>query len=184
MITGCRFSLSVMSDNYANLILNAIKDVDTKNVWSNTDALSTVYRGRRVHIIDNVKNIFVKVNDGKTHITLEATFSKGCPCDVDGDYILAESDELLTGNAADFYVLGKISFYPLGTTQYMEHIAAVVDMARECKVYKKHSHYASEIEGDVNEIFDYFNQVLSYAEENITHYVFQVTLSVNSPSLN
>ena len=183
MITGCRFSLSVMSDNYANLILNAIKEVDTKNVWSSTDALSTIYRGKRVHVVDCVKNVFTKVNDGKTHITLEATFSKGCPCDIDGDCILAESDEPPGGSAVSFDVLSKISFYPLGTAKYMEHIAAVVNMAKENKLYKKSSHYATEIEGDVNEIFDYFNQVLQYAEENIDHYVLQVTLSVNSPSL-
>jgi len=172
-----------MSDNYTDLILSAIRKVDTKNVWCSTDALSTIYRGRRIHVVDSVKNVFAKVNDGKTHITLEATFSKGCPCDIDGDCILAENDELSTDNTSGFDVLGKISFYPLGVAQYMDHISAVVNMAKDCSLFKKTSHYATELEGDINEVFDYFNQVLCYAEENINHYVLQVTLSVNSPSL-
>lgn len=182
-ITGCRFSLSVMSDNYAEIILNAIKEVNTNNIWSATDALSTTYRGARIHVVDGLKGVFTKVNDGKTHITMEAVFSKGCPMDVETDCVLPESGNLLNQNEIKFDVIGKMAFYPLGTEEYMEHIAAVVQIAEEQKIYKGPSHYASEIEGDVNEVFDYFNKVLEYAEKNLSHYVLQTTLSLNSPSL-
>lgn len=182
-ITGCRFSLSVMSDDYVNLILGAIKKVNTANVWSATDALSTTYRGRRIHVVDAVKGIFANINDEKTHITLEATFSKGCPMDAKNDYVLEESETLLNEKGIKFSVLSKIAFYPLGVENYIEHIATVVNMAKERNIYQCSSHYASEIKGDVNEIFDYFNQILQYAEKNINHYVLQATLSINSPSL-
>jgi len=203
-ITGCRFSLSVMSDNYANMILNAIKKVDTAKVWSRTDSLSTIYCGKRIHVIDAVKACFAEINDGNTHITMEMTFSKGCPGDVDADSYLSEdkgefqptagigtggtarycgSDVLINNTTRKFNVLSKIAFYPLGTLDYMDHIAYVVNRAIERSLYRKSGHYATELEGDINDIFDYFNDIMEYAEANISHYVLQCTLSVNSPSV-
>lgn len=181
-ITGCRFSLSVMSDNYVPMIIGAVKNVDTKKVWSVTDKLSTIYRGKRVHVVDCVKACFTNVHDDKTHITLEAAFSKGCPGDIDDDSYLSEDDLLLNNTSKRFPVISKIAFYPLGVENYMEHIAYVVNLAIEKGLYTNSSHYATLLEGDINEIFEYLNQVMIYSEKNISHYVLQVTLSVNSPT--
>ena len=181
-ITGCRFSLSVMSDDYVPIILSAVEGVNTAHVWSATDALSTIYRGKRIHVVDAIQGFFAKAYRPDKHITLEATFSKGCPGDVEEDAVLMESDVLLNPTDKSFPVRGKIAFYPLGVVAYMDHIAYVVRLAMEKKLYKNASHYASELEGDVSELFAYFNEVLAYAEENIEHYVLQATLSVNSPT--
>ena len=186
-ITGCRFSLSVMSDDYVNIILNAIGRVDTQRIWRATDALSTVYRGRRAQVVDAVKSCFVHANDGRTHITMEATFSKGCPGDTDGDSCLAEDDAPVDTptNRADknFDVLSKISLYPLGVPMYMEHIAHAVNLAKNVGVFKGVSHYATELQGGVDNVFDCLNEIMDYAEKNLGHYVLQTTLSVNSPSM-
>ena len=181
-ITGCRFSLSVMADNYVDQILRAVGQVDTQNVWSQTDALSTVYRGRRVHVVDAARAFFVHANDHKSHMTWEGTFSKGCPGDVDADSYLAVDDALSNARREGFDVLAKIAFYPLGVPNYMDHIAYVANLAVERGLYQSASHYASELKGDVNALFDYFDDVLGYAEQNLAHYVLQVTLSVNSPT--
>ena len=188
-ITGCRFSLSVMSDGYANAILGAVGRVNTRKLWSGTDALSTVYRGKRVHVVDAVKACLVHVNDGRTHATMEATFSRGCPGDADGD----SPDDVPTDDApvnaalnpADkkFNVLGKISLYPLGIPEYTEHIAHAVNLTKDMGVFKNVSRYATEMQGDVDDIFDCLNAIMNRAEESVPHYVLQVTLSVNSPSL-
>ncbi|MCL2191096.1 MAG: Ykof family thiamine-binding protein [Treponema sp.] len=182
-ITGCRFSLSVMGDDYVNVIMNALGRVNTKKVWSGTDALSTVYRGKRTHVVDTVKACLVHVNDDRTHITMEATFSKGCPGDTDGDSFLAEDDAPANLAGKRFNVLGKISFYPMGEPQYMEHIAHAVNLTRDRGVFKNISHYATELQGDVCDVFDSLNEIMDYAENNVAHYVLQTTLSVNSPSL-
>ncbi len=47
-ITGCRFSLSPMTDRFVEVILGAIEKVDTSKVWKATDKLSTVYRGKQI----------------------------------------------------------------------------------------------------------------------------------------
>jgi len=181
-ITGCRFSLSVMCGDYADKILKAVGQVDTRKVWSGTDALSTIYRGERVHVVDAARGFFVYANDRETHMIMEATFSKGCPGDADADYALGCGDTRLNPTDQSFDVLGKISFYPLGVPDYMEHIGHVVAMAREKNLYRATSHYATELHGDVNALFAYFDEILAYAEQRIAHYVLQVTLSVNSPT--
>jgi len=181
-ITGCRFSLSVMSDEFVGKILDGIGNVDCSKVWSQTDALSTVYRGKRIHVMDAVKACFIHVNDEKTHITMEATISKGCLGDVEADYVLDVDDILVNKTDKSFQVLSKIAFYPLGVADYMDHISHVVKLAISKGLYNKSGHYATELSGDINDLFDYFNEVLEYAERHIKHYVLQATLSVNSPT--
>lgn len=184
-ITGCRFSIAPMSDRYVDILINGISKVDTSKIWSETDKLSTVYRGKRVHVLDGVKACFMNCYDANIHMTLEATFSKGCPGDNDGDSYLAADDSLVNEpmlSHQHFSVSSKISFYPLGTEDYMKHIAYVVNLAIKKGLYKKSAHYVSILEGDVHELFEYFNEVLAYSEAFLSHYVLQVTLSVNSPS--
>lgn len=184
-ITGCRFSIAPMSDDYINILLNAIQKVDTSKVWSKTDKLSTIYRGKRIHVIDGVKACFIESYQEDVHMTLEATFSKGCPGDTEADSYLATDDILINESNLinkHFSVSSKISFYPLGTEEYMKHIAYVVNLAIRQNLYQQSAHYVSILEGDVHDLFSYFNDVLAYAEQYLSHYVLQVTLSVNSPS--
>ena len=181
-ITGCRFSLSIMSDGYISMILNAIKNVNTQNVWSATDALSTVYRGRRIHVVDAIKGFFANAYDEGAHMTLEATFSRGSPADIDGDCVFASSSERLNQTDKKFPVICKAALYPLGVCEYSAHIAHAISLAEKQGVLKRVSHYAYELEGDVHDLFDYFDEVMAYAEEGVDHYVLQVTLSVNSPT--
>ena len=106
-----------MSDRYIDIILDAVKKVDTRKVWNTTDKLSTIYRGKRVHVTDAAKACFVNAYQENVHMVMEATFSKGCPGDTDADSFLSEDDELLNQkNIADkhFTVLCKFAFYPMG----------------------------------------------------------------------
>jgi uncharacterized protein YqgV (UPF0045/DUF77 family) len=132
--------------------------------------------------VQAVKELFVHIDDGTTHITLESTFSKGCPGDVDEDSVLSAEPIVHTTNK-NFVVHGKIALYPLGQEDYMDHIAHVVKLAISRKLYDQTSHYATTLKGDVHDIFTYLEDVMKYAEQNTNHYVLQVSLSINSPSL-
>jgi len=182
-ITGCRFSLSVMADDYATKILNALNKIDTTHVWSKTDLLSTTYRGHKSNVINTLKELFIAVNDNETHITLEATLSKGCPGDTEEDIPMELAPVTSESANQKFDVLAKIAFYPMGIDNYMDHIAYVVNLAIKKGIYDKSSHYATQLHGDVNELFDYFHEIFDYADENINHFIYQITLSINSPSL-
>ena len=106
-ITGCRFSLAPMSDNYIEIILDSIKRTNTSKVWSATDKTSTVYRGKRIHVIDAVKATFMNAYKENIHMTSELTFSKGCPGDSDADSFLSEDDILL--NEQNLSEIGRAS---------------------------------------------------------------------------
>ena len=45
-ISGARFSLSPMSDDFIEIILGALDKTDTSNLWTQTDNTSTVYRAK------------------------------------------------------------------------------------------------------------------------------------------
>ena len=70
----------------------------------------------------------------------------------------------------------------MGVTNYMEHIAHIVNYAIDKGIYAGSTHYVTVLECDIQELFDYFNYVNAYCAEQISHYVFEATLSVNSPT--
>lgn len=184
-ITGCRFSLSPMSDRYADIILGAISRVDTSHVWKMTDKLSTVYRGKRIHVLDAVRACFSFAYEEGVHMTMEATISKGCPGDTDADSYLDFDGVPVNGAAVRdirFPAVCKISLYPMGVANYMEHIAAVVNMAIDQGLYSHSSHYVTVLEGDIQDLFSYFDKATEYCSQHISHYIFEITLSVNSPT--
>lgn len=179
---GCRFYMSVMSNQFEEILLEAIEKVNTENVWTYRDATSTVYRGETEEVLDCVEACFNYAYRSDIHMTLEGTFSKGCP----GEYPLSDRplvhETCLNQVKGTFPVLAKISFYPMGCDAYMDAISHVIELAQEKGIYKEAIHYVSLLEGSGKSIFEYIESVLDYANENFGHYVFQVTLSVNSPS--
>lgn len=184
-ITGCRFSLAPMSDDYVNIILDAVKKVDTSKVYTVTDKLSTVYRGKHRHVLDALKACLVEAWRPDVHIVMEATVSKGCPGDTEGESFL-DADEILMNESQikdrHFDVCSKISLYPMGIEDYMPHIATVVNHAVDLGIYDHSAHYVTVLSGDVQELFAHFDYVIDYCTKNLGHYVFEITLSVNSPT--
>lgn len=184
-ITGCRFSLAPMCDDFVHVILSSVDKVDTSKVWKQTDKLSTVYRGRQMHVEDAVKACFIHAYRENIHMTMEATYSKGCPGDTDADCFLAMDDaaanEALVCDV-HFPVNCKISLYPMGVSDYMAHIAHIVNHAIDLGIYEGSSHYCTILSCDVQELFAYIRDVNTYCGEHLSHYVFEVTVSVNSPT--
>lgn len=179
-ILGCRFSLAVMSDGYIDQILGAIAKVNTAKIWAQTDALSTTYRGRSVHVLKALQDFFVAANDGKTHITLEALFTGD---EVrEGETFPAEGKDTLNPVSKSFKVLCKFSFYPLGSLDYKKHIAYGRNLAQERGIFHKNSPYATEVYGDVEVLFTYFSELITYAAYNLDNYALHVTFSINSPT--
>ena len=184
-VSGARFSLYPMSDKFVDVILGGLEDTDTSKVWKQTDKLSTCIRGKRVHVFDVIKGLFVNAYKEDIHMALEVTFSKGCPGDIDADSFMEVDDKKINEERIKnkhFNVISKISFYPMGEEDYMEHIAKVVMLAKDRGVFSKSSHYVSILEGDVHNVFDTFEDIFKYGEDHLSHYILQVTVSVNSPT--
>ena len=184
-ISGCRFSLYPMTDNFVSVILGALEKTDTSAVWSQSDALSTVYRGKLPYVADAVRALFINAWQPEVHMALEGQFSKGCPGDTDGDSLLDREGE--APNRAKiqdrhFPVLCKLALYPMGTGDYIDEIAKVWRMAETEGLNPKTIHYATCIEGDVQKVFDYLEEVCRLMEQSVPHYILHFTLSVNSPT--
>ena len=184
-ISGCRFSLYPMTDNFVSVILGALEKTDTSAVWSQSDALSTVYRGKLPYVADAVRALFINAWQPDVHMALEGQFSKGCPGDTDGDSLLDREGP--APNQAEiqdrhFPVLCKLALYPMGTGDYIDEIAKVWRMAEAEGLNPKTIHYATRIEGDVQKVFDYLEEVCSLMEKSVPHYILHFTLSVNSPT--
>ena len=184
-ISGCRFSLYPMTDNFVSVILGSLEKTDTSAVWSQSDALSTVYRGKLPYVADAVRALFINAWQPEVHMALEGQFSKGCPGDTDGDSLLDREGE--APNRAKiqdrhFPVLCKLALYPMGTGDYIDEIAKVWRMAEAEGLNPKTIHYATRIEGDVQKVFDYLEEVCRLMEQSVPHYILDFTLSVNSPT--
>lgn len=183
-ITGARFNLSPMSDDFETIILDAIKNVDLSKVWAETDHISTVYRGKEEAVFDALKAAYVFAYREGVHMTLEATVSKGCPGDSDSDYTLAFDNPKVNKEKTetiDFPVIGKFALYPMGSDNYMATIAEVVNEGIERGVVTGSGHYGTNLGGNVQDVFDYLEYVSNKVGSEVSHYVSQITLHCSVP---
>lgn len=186
-ISGCRFSLYPMCDDFVPVILGALEKTDTSFVWSQTDALSTVYRGRLPYVADAVAALFANAWHEGLHMVMEGQFSKGCPGDVSGDSKLdceGAAPNAATVEAATMPALAKLALYPLGTADYIDDIAQVWRMAERRGLNPTTIHYATRIQGSVRDVFGYLEDVCALMDksESVRHFVLHFTVSVNSPT--
>lgn len=187
-VTGCRFSIAPMSDRFIEIILGAIGKVDTSNIWAQTDEFSTVYRGKREHVLDAVKACFMHSYRKGIHMTLNATLSMGCPGAAEKD--AAMLDAVLSDAAPanepllkdiHFPAAAKIELYPMGTADYLTLIDRVIELAKEHGVFSRTAHYTTILKADIHALFDFFSAAAEYCEQNTAHYVLGFTLAVNFP---
>lgn len=187
-ISGCRFTLYPMCDNFIDIILGGLERVDTSAVWSETDALSTVYRGKLDYVMDAVSALFASAWTEGVHMAIEGQVSKGCPGDVSGDSKLTyegEAPNQAIVEAATQPCLCKLALYPMGVGDYIDDIARVWRMAEDRGLNPQTIHYATRIEGSIHDVFAYLTDVckLMEASESVHHYVLHFTINVNSPTV-
>ena len=70
----------------------------------------------------------------------------------------------------------------MGVPNYMEHIARVVNHAIDLGIYDHSTHYCTVLSCDVQDLFSYIHYVNESCGQTLSHYVFEVTVSVNSPT--
>lgn len=135
--------------------------------------------------LDAVRALFINAWQPEVHMALEGQFSQGVP----GRYGWRQPSGpgrrgAEPGKTQDrhFPVLCKLALYPMGTGDYIDEIAKVWRMAEAEGLNPKTIHYATRIEGDVQKVFDYLEEVCRLMEQSVPHYILHFTLSVNSPT--
>lgn len=181
--TGIQFNLSVMSDNFAAVILEALGSVDTSNVWMKTDDVATAATGSIVDVFDVVKAIYL--NAAKTGIHTEMSGNivlGGCNTgddqnDNDNVQLNKETSEGISQTAGC-----RFSVYPLGEEDYIEKITKEVEKLPDHDVEVSMAPFATRIDGEVNDIFTALEATFTEIQKTSKHVVMPFTISCNSPS--
>lgn len=180
---GIQFNLSVMSDNFAAVILEALGSVDTSNVWMKTDDVATAATGSIVDVFDVVKAIYL--NAAKTGIHTEMSGNivlGGCNTgddqnDNDNVQLNKETSEGISQTAGC-----RFSVYPLGEEDYIEKITKEVEKLPDHDVEVSMAPFATRIDGEVNDIFTALEATFTEIQKTSKHVVMPFTISCNSPS--
>jgi uncharacterized protein YqgV (UPF0045/DUF77 family) len=187
-IVGSRFALYVMSDRFAEIILTALKEVDSSKVWLKTDDLTTCIRGRSSHVFDVAKALFVHAANTGEHVVFNGTFSIGCPGDTEGDSYMSGDDVKL--NEADMAEPSRkleaachFALYPMNREDYMDVIYESVDAIKASGVSAQGVHYASRLDGNAETVFAALEQAFEQAQKSdLAHLVMTAVVSANSPT--
>src|SRR5699024_991871 len=116
---GIQFNLSVMSDDFAKIILDALGSVDTTNVWMKTDDVATAATGSIVDVFDVVKAIYLHAAKTGIHTEMSGNIVLG-GCNT-GDDKNDNDNVQLNKKSSDkiFQKAGcRFSIYPLGEENY------------------------------------------------------------------
>ena len=187
-IAGCSFSLYPMSDQFVDLILNALKRVDTSKVWMKTDRVSTIVRGRIPHIFDVTQAAFLEIAKTGVHVVYSATFSVGCPGDTEGHAYMDVDETPMNSEMIDAIeqnLSAKFALYPMGGGNYMDPIYEQIEAMKSHGVDVELTHYETMLDGPAQNLFRGLQGVLQAMEDaGSPHTVMTVTLSANSPSDN
>lgn len=184
-IAGCSFSLYPMSDQYADLIISALKKADTSKVWMKTDRVSTIVRGRIPHIFDVIRAAFLEIAKTGVHVVCSATFSVGCPGDTEGHAYMDVDEAVMNRVLIDSVrqnLSAKFALYPMGGGNYMDPIYEQIEAMKNHDVEVELTHYETMLDGPAQNIFKGLQSVLQAMEDaGSPHTVMTVTLSANSP---
>ena len=181
---GIRFSLDPQTDDFADIILSALDEIDLANVWNKTDATSTVYRGEKSAIFDAVKAAFVHTYREGMHGKTVMTISQGCDSDADAADFKHLSGERINdehSRKSNFEIIGKFQLYPMGVTDYNDTITKIVDEAKSRGLYGGTQYYTTFLMGNVHDVFDYLEYVSDQTKEITGHHVIESQLMFNIP---
>ncbi|GAA3731151.1 HMP/thiamine ABC transporter substrate-binding protein ThiU [Salinicoccus jeotgali] len=179
---GCQFNLSVMSDDFVDVILSALEETETAEVMMVTDDVSSSVHGPISEVFAVVESIYLNAAQTGKHVAMSGTFSVGCP------ETHEENDlETPTGSTAPRRGVAqqagcKFALYPLGTEDYMEIIQSRINAAAKEGVKVSASHGATRLDGDVHDIFNALESAFLKVQEAAGHTAMTFTLSSNSPS--
>lgn len=177
---GCRFSLSPMSDQYIDIILGAVAKTNTSRISSATGKLSTIYQGAQEDVMDALKACLCYAYNPSVHMTMEMTFFKAsATITQQPSAVLANAPQIAD---VHFPISSKIALYPLGTVDYQPHLDYLGQAAQKAGIFVSSLEDVTVIEGDVQQLFDYFATINAYCLSHLKQFGFEVTLSMNSPT--
>jgi uncharacterized protein YqgV (UPF0045/DUF77 family) len=81
---GCRFAIYPMTDNFVEVILSAVRDMETDGMTVRTDSLGTLLVGEEDQVFDAVRGAFARAATHGGHVVMTLHLSRGCPGEPEG----------------------------------------------------------------------------------------------------
>lgn len=184
-VVSADFTLSPMSDDFIDIILGTLEKTNTSKVWMETDDVSTVVRGKTVHVFDVTKAICAYAARTGKHVSFQARYSMGCPGSEETAAFLSMDDErenTFTAEDEKQYAAAKFSLYPIGAGDFTE---TILNQVEAMKTYVKVSRVptATKLEGSLTAMFNGLEEVFdATVNDGADHVVMMVSVSMNSPS--
>lgn len=184
---GARITLSVMSDDYQRVILDALAAVDTDDLLVDTDRVSTFVRGSEQRIAGYLSDLVAAAAREGHHVVATLMLSRGCPGEVCGAMPERPAAPPVLPPTG-VHVQAQWSLYPLldgGASPVSDHLApvwAAIERARERGTFVRGEHFVTTLAGDLADVLSTVVDTWLAVGEAVAHVVTHVTLSVNSPS--
>jgi energy-coupling factor transport system substrate-specific component len=184
---GARVSLHPMSDRFVEIILGALRSVDTGDLEVATDDVSTYIAGSERDLLRYLCDVIVaaEAREPGVHLGVSILLSRGCPGEVE---CVADPTTGLPRVApirleqTGVHAAAHWSLYPLGAPDHLPVIERAVDAARRSGTYAGSEHYATRLEGDLAEVLTTAANGWLEVGSDVAHVVTHLSVSVNSPS--
>ncbi|WP_022887499.1 YkoF family thiamine/hydroxymethylpyrimidine-binding protein [Glaciibacter superstes] len=193
---GARLTLSVMSDDYVNVILSAIRAADATGLATETGAVSTYVSGGEADILRYLSQVISAAGRAGHHVSASLLLSRGCPgeatCELPaaGAALYSEISEL---PPTGVHAVGEWALYPLADVaaasvdgnaapDHMRDIYAAIDYAKSTGISVHTEHFVTRLEGDLAQVLQAIAAGWILVGRTVQHVATHATVSINSPS--
>ena len=188
---GARVTVAVMADNFVDVILGALRDVDSTGLAIETTDVSTLIQGGEADLLRYLTDLGSAVAASGHHAVMNVLLTRGCPgetkCALPGD-AGPRAVETPVGRETGQYATADWVLYPLadsagnGETDHMRDIMAAIEYAQERQVFDGEQHFASRLAGDFGTLMEVAVGAWTLAGRNVQHVTSHLTFSLNSPT--
>ncbi|MFI2489923.1 YkoF family thiamine/hydroxymethylpyrimidine-binding protein [Promicromonospora kroppenstedtii] len=189
---GARITAAVMSDDYVDVILGALRETDSTGLVVETGDVSTYVGGSETDLLRYVTDLTAGIAASGKHAAITVHLSRGCPgevvCELPGG-AGPRVTEVPEGRDTGRFVTAEWALYPLAddvradvTPDHMRDIYAAIELAKENGTFHGSQHFVTRLEGDAGRVLASAFAGWVLAGRTVQHVTSHLTLSVNSPS--
>ncbi|GAB3818830.1 YkoF family thiamine/hydroxymethylpyrimidine-binding protein [Tessaracoccus terricola] len=189
---GARVSVAVMSDDYADVILTALRDVDPRGLRISTGDVSTWAGGPEEDLLAWLTDLSAAIAATGHHAAITVLLSRGCPgevvCELPGG-AGPRAVETSSGREVGAWAAAEWALYPLADDvragvepDHMRDIEAAIELARDQGTFRGSEHFVTRLEGDLGTILGTVVAGWTMVGRSVQHVVAHLSISVNSPS--
>ena len=190
---GARVTAAVMSEDYAQILTDALSRLDLTGLVRETGDVSTYLGGHETHLQRVLIDLAEALARTGHHATVSVLLSRGCPgevvCELPGG-AGPRSAAVPAPRRTGRFASAEWALYPLadevavdGTApDHMRDIHAAIDHARQLGTFRGSEHFVTRLEGDLGDVIATALGGWLLVGRGVQHVTSHLTLSLNSPS--